>query len=106
MNRIPSPLRSLTLVFALAAAGAAQARTHVVPHVLESKGSLSSVATACPSSAPVRDAASGQASGKRQHGPACAVSPGDLDGDGRSDRVLPPASSKGHTKSGHVTLLK
>lgn len=128
MNRFNQSLtRTAIALLAIAGAGHAQSRSFVLPHVLEASSTSPAVdtATVC---AP-RDMATGQASGKRQHGAmpramtgaasdgqpnACAAP----DASQQSVRESPTKASTGRESSapsvserhkeltGHVTLMK
>ena len=129
MNRFNQSLtRTAIVLLVIAGAGHAQSRTFAAPHVLEASSTTPVVdtATVC---AP-RDMATGQASGKRQHGaiprsmsgaasdgqPA-ACSPA-ADASQQSVRESPTKASTGRESSapsvserhkeltGHVTLMK
>ena len=104
-------IRTSTLALALIATASAFAQSterkaFVLPHVLEAKAS-----NVC---AP-RDVATGQASGKRSadyylqidKAAGSAVSATCDDASAQTQRESPTLqSNKGHTKTGHVTLMK
>jgi hypothetical protein len=104
-------LRASTLTLAIAASSfTAQAKSFVLPHVLEASSSVSSNPATPSNVCSPRDAASGLATGKsaadwdlKANKGARTAAPG---APSSCDQAPEATSTQKHNKTGHVTLMK